>query len=212
MKLLDRLDKQGENTVILYSDTCGGQNRNSVVGSAIIHFLSRSKSIQQIEQKYFESGHSQMECDSMHSAIETTFQQQEIDLPSDYQLCMQMARPAKPYLVQEINHTDIMDFKQFNAFLAASAFSGIIKAHHITYTKTDGDPIVSMATDIDGEMNDVRFRKRGGRFSLGRQPPRAYQQPQGIDSDKKKDLLSLVAHLKSRSTAQLFYSSLRVRH
>ena len=82
----------------------------------------------------------------MHSAIETTFQQQEIDLPSDYQLCMQMARPAKPYLVQEINHTDIMDFKQFNAFLAASAFSGIIKAHHITYTKTDGDPIVSMAT------------------------------------------------------------------
>lgn len=53
----------------LFSDTCGGQNRNQHVAAILLYTVSNTH-IQTIEHKFLESGHSYMECDSMHSAIE----------------------------------------------------------------------------------------------------------------------------------------------
>ena len=50
-------------TVILYSDTCGGQNINKIIVTAILWLLNSAKTIKIVEQKFFESGHSHMECD-----------------------------------------------------------------------------------------------------------------------------------------------------
>jgi hypothetical protein len=46
-------DKKGAEQITVYSDTCAGQNRNRVVCSMIIVFLSRSVNTQKVEQKYF---------------------------------------------------------------------------------------------------------------------------------------------------------------
>ena len=50
-------------TVKLYSDTCGGQNINKIIVTAILWLLNSAKTIKIVEQKFFESGHSHMECD-----------------------------------------------------------------------------------------------------------------------------------------------------
>ena len=55
----------------LYSDTCGGQNRYRHVAALLLNAV-QSTFISVIHQKFLESGHSQMEVDSMHSAIECT--------------------------------------------------------------------------------------------------------------------------------------------
>nr|CAH7719606.1 unnamed protein product [Callosobruchus chinensis] len=55
--------------ITLYSDTCGGQNRNQNV-AALCLFLVQTTRLTVIEHKFLESGHSYMEVDSMHSAIE----------------------------------------------------------------------------------------------------------------------------------------------
>lgn len=97
VKYLEKVDQEGRyEKVIIYSDTCGGQNRNRMVCTAIASFLTASTTIISVEQKFLESGHSHMECDSMHSAIEGTFKSIEVALPSDYMTCMLRARTKKP--------------------------------------------------------------------------------------------------------------------
>lgn len=213
IKMLQKLDEAGERRVVLYSDTCGAQNRNSILGTAIINFLAQAENITSVEQKFFESGHSQMECDSMHSAIEYALHHLDISIPSDFYQSIQMARRQKPYGVHEVTHGQIKDFRQFNsANFSNTAFAGIIKVHHIKYEANRGaDPKVYMATDIDGEMEEVKYRKRGGKVKMGQNLPPAHSRPTGIDGEKKKDLLSLVDNLKSKEIGQLFYSNLVIK-
>lgn len=56
--------------VVLYSDTCGGQNRNQFVTIGLWYAMSKNTSLVKVSQKFFEKGHSVTECDSMHAAIE----------------------------------------------------------------------------------------------------------------------------------------------
>lgn len=55
--------------VSLFSDTCGGQNRNQFM-AALLLYIVQTYPIEIIEHKFLESGHTKMEVDSMHAAIE----------------------------------------------------------------------------------------------------------------------------------------------
>lgn len=68
--------------IIIYSDGCGYQNRNSILSNALLAFSVKNKKI--IEQKYLVKGHTQMECDSVHSLIERQLNKREIYLPGEY--------------------------------------------------------------------------------------------------------------------------------
>lgn len=68
--------------VILWSDGCTAQNRNSIFSNALLSF-SHERNIQ-ITQKFLEKGHTQMEVDSVHSIIERAIKNKPIHLPSDY--------------------------------------------------------------------------------------------------------------------------------
>ena len=56
--------------VILYSDSCSGQNRNQYLSGGLLNTVNRHPYVKVIEQKFLEMGHTQMECDAMHSSIE----------------------------------------------------------------------------------------------------------------------------------------------
>lgn len=215
VKYLHKIDAEESYTrVVIYSDTCGGQNRNRIVCTAISSFLSSAKTVKVVEQKFFESGHSHMECDSMHSAIETAFKSTELDLPSDYMTCMKTARSKKPYHIIEMVHSDVQNFDLLNerAF-KKDAFKGIIKAHHIKYMKQESrtDLHISMSNRIEESATAISWRKRGGQISLSKLEP-AYSTPCGIDKDKKSDLLSMVDFAASRTMYKLYYESLAVKN
>jgi len=57
---------QKPNKIILYSDGC--QNRNAIMANALLNFSIQHQV--QIEQKFLVKGHTQMECDAVHSVIE----------------------------------------------------------------------------------------------------------------------------------------------
>ena len=78
--------------VILYSDSCRGQNKNHIVASSLLHILANSQSLQIIEHKFLVSGHTQMECDSMHSAIEKCKKVISVYAPSQWHMVISMAR------------------------------------------------------------------------------------------------------------------------
>jgi len=55
--------------VTFFSDSCSGQNRNQYV-CAVLLYAVKTLPINIIEHKFLVKGHTMMECDSMHSAIE----------------------------------------------------------------------------------------------------------------------------------------------
>ena len=69
--------------VILFSDTCGGQNRNKNFVS-MLKYVVNDEHFQVIEHKFMEKGHSQMEVDSIHAAIETRKKTSTISIPTEY--------------------------------------------------------------------------------------------------------------------------------
>lgn len=56
--------------VTMYSDTCGGQNKNSYVAVMCLVALQNNKNLRTIDHKFLIPGHTHMECDTDHSVIE----------------------------------------------------------------------------------------------------------------------------------------------
>ena len=99
----------------MWSDGC--ENRNITVANAYSE-LSRQHGVV-ITQKYLVAGHTQMECDSMHSAIERRLKLTDVFTFRDYVMILQTARvrPA-PYHVAEVKHDEVLK-------MSASYFSSI---------------------------------------------------------------------------------------
>ena len=88
--------------LIVWSDGCGYQNRNATLSNAYLHLAKLMKVT--IYQKFLMSGHSQMECDSMHSMIERKLKG-PMYTPREYIVAMQSARSQPmPYHVEHLKH------------------------------------------------------------------------------------------------------------
>ena len=113
--------------LIIYSDGCGYQNRNTVVSNMYLS-LSMESNVT-IVQKYLVSGHTEMECDSMHSVIQRKMVS-ELYHPREYLLLMQSARSHPfPYKVKEMKFNGVMKMSK----------------HHVNSIrpgKKSGDPVV----------------------------------------------------------------------
>ena len=94
--------------VILYSGAFGGQNRNQIIADAV----TASKNIKMIDHKFLESGHTHMECDSMHAGIEFAKKRTEIFIPSQWDTVIGMVGLRKPSTVIPLKHEEIIDFKE----------------------------------------------------------------------------------------------------
>lgn len=95
--------------IIIYSDGCTYQNRNATLANALLNYSVDSNT--EIIQKFLEVGHTQMECDSVHSCIERKSKGRDIHLPSDYLRISREARnKPNPYEVKSMHHTDFKNF------------------------------------------------------------------------------------------------------
>ena len=122
--------------VVLFSDCCGGQNRNQYLAAAFMYAVENIPNLSTITHKYLQTGHTQMECDSMHSAITFAKKNSPIYTPSGWDIILRMARRKNPYTVIPIRHSDILDFK----LLASSV---------IRNTKVDKQGNVSAGSDYE---------------------------------------------------------------
>ena len=58
-----------------------------------------------------ESGHSQMECDSAHSAIESALRYKDVYCPTDIYQNVALARKQNPFEVEHLLTSDILNYK-----------------------------------------------------------------------------------------------------
>lgn len=107
-------DPKSQN-IILYSDGCTGQNRNSILANAFVN-LSMLHNVT-IIQKYLQKGHTQMEVDSMHSCIEKRIRNHKINIPADYvNMCKIARKDPRPYNVEYLNHEFFRRFDQLKFY------------------------------------------------------------------------------------------------
>ena len=101
--------------VIFYSDACTGQNRNQIMATSLMLAVNEIDHIKIIDHKFLESGHTHMECDSMHAAIEFAKKKTQINVPSQWETVITMARRNKPYHVEILRYSDFIDFNKLKS-------------------------------------------------------------------------------------------------
>lgn len=188
--------------VTYYSDTCGGQNRNQFVASALVNYINKTDRLDCINQKFLESGHSEMECDSIHASIERAKTLTKVHVPSQWETVITLARKANPYLVIPMKYTDFMDLKKMKKDCIknmkidrAGRRVNWMKIKWIrVHKKTPNIVYVNYGFD-EGQFQEIQvLRENRGRpktTALGLPLSRRYGAKLPISAAKKADLMSL---------------------
>lgn len=143
-------------SIILWSDGCGYQNRNVILTNALMQFAKEHN--KSITQKILEKGHTQMEVDSVHAKIEQRLKPRsmkgskrnpkKIFCPADYVEEMKMARSVpSPYRVKYVDHNFFKNYTEV----------GNLKS--IRPGKKAGDPTVT-------DLRALRYTPTGVQYKL----------------------------------------------
>ncbi|CAG9820759.1 unnamed protein product [Phaedon cochleariae] len=188
--------------VVLYSDTCGGQNKNShivVMFLLLMHFSSLST----VDHKFLIPGHTRMECDSDHSVIEKKKKKYEfpIEHPRDWYQLVRLCGKKKAFKVVEMEQDDFIDF----ASLLKSHFQVRKVDDHgnrfiwknvkwIRYEKNNyGMFTYKNSHDQNEEFKTMSFLRRG-HVTPPQKLPRC-KFPNYISEEKKKNLIELLPYI-----------------
>ena len=205
--------------VILYSDCCAGQNRNQYIAASLLYFVKSAGrgNIEVIEQKFLESGHTQMECDSMHAAIEHAKRRTSIYIPSQWDTVMHMARKKNPYTVVPLRFNQFYDLhkltkEHYGNFKVATDGSKVnwTKIKVLRFEKQAENEIqfkYSYDEEVFSKIDVSKKLKRGDRqskISLSRK----YFEKRPVSVEKKADLISLCNNLVVPAIYRPFYEAL----
>lgn len=102
---------------IFYSDRCGGQNLNitmCMMFSFVAEQFSRAKLNITLKHNFMVSGHSHMEVDSVHAAIERAKKatNTDIEIPRDWAVFIAQIKRKVPFDVIELDQSQFFAFKK----------------------------------------------------------------------------------------------------
>lgn len=115
IKILNRVlvDFPQVRKIILWSDSCVPQNKNSIMSLALMKFLEQHPTIVEIIQKFGEPGHSSIqEVDNLHSQIERRFAGLDIFSPLGLLRLLPAVNQKKPFKVFHMRYTDFKLYKE----------------------------------------------------------------------------------------------------
>ena len=150
-KYIANVDSRGSiKKIILYSDSCPGQNKNKIVLAAIHNALLQAHNIETIQMNYLLPGHTEMTVDSIHATIENSVRNTIIWAPSQWATVFQLARKEPgQYNVECLSHRDFKNFEEFSEKYFKGNLSGkISKIQVATFKK-----IVSKSYDDQNQYD-----------------------------------------------------------
>lgn len=102
---------EGKKSIHLFSDSCGGQNRNKNILSLLWYAWNKLE-LDEMEHVFFVTGHSFNEGDSMHSCIERAGRNISVYTPSQWAQVIRSAKRSAPrFIVKEMDSNDFMAIK-----------------------------------------------------------------------------------------------------
>ncbi|CAG9763453.1 unnamed protein product [Ceutorhynchus assimilis] len=101
--------------LICYSDQCGGQNKNKNI-TKLFMFLVQTTSLKIIHHKFFESGHSYMECDRSFARIEKAKKKAlNIFIPKNWSELIR--NTSNKFQVIDMKQEDFLSFDYLNSII-----------------------------------------------------------------------------------------------
>jgi len=87
----------------LFSDNCGGQNKNTQIMAMCLYAVNTTANLKEIQHTFLKTGHTYPECDSMHAAIEYAKRHVKVHSMEHWEGVIGMARRKKPYEITRMN-------------------------------------------------------------------------------------------------------------
>lgn len=98
--------------LVLWSDSCVPQNRNSLMSYAIAYFIKTHPTVTTITMKFSTPGHSCIqEVDNVHSCIERVLNKTEYFSPLSLMRLLLKVNHKKPYCIIQLKPENFKDFK-----------------------------------------------------------------------------------------------------
>lgn len=206
------------NDITFYSDTASGQNRNCINAAMFLKAVSELP-VEVVNQKFMESGHSEMECDSVHSSIETRGNKVDIFTPEGWYATARTAKTKKPfYKVVELNFDQFLNFKKVSSMVIKNRnknekgeTANWLKMKWIQYRKADPTRIFYKDQLSNTEFQSILIKKISTRSASGLKDnvELLYKEPLCIEKRKLRSLLQLCSSLCIPTTYHPFYENLR---
>lgn len=207
--------------ISLFSDTCSGQNRNQYI-AALFLYLVQNTHLEVIQHNFLEKGHSYMEADSMHSAIERAKKHVSIYTMNDLLNIFKLARSNRlrnkrsgPYKVKELQFGDFFDLKSLgNALITNKSKDDKgnqvqwLKIKVMRYEKSKPGRILFNYSDL--AYHTLRVNTRGRPSEMPKQLTPLYKGLIPITEKKKDSLMKLVKANNIPSEYHNWYKSLPV--
>lgn len=190
--------------VVMYSDTCTGQNRNWKVALSLMKLVqSDDNGIETIDQKFMRSGHSYLPNDSDFGSIEMYGRTQQIFCPSDWYRIIKEARKKKPFHLTEMTAEDFLSTSNLQKAITKRKKNenkqpvNWLQIQWLRYTKTEQFTIFYKETIQDDypfyRLNIKPGNKRGRPLPLAKIPmTNLYSGPRPVTTAKKRDMQDLL--------------------
>lgn len=206
--------------IILWSDSCVPQNRNSIMSFALKKFQLENK-IPCIEQKYCEPGHSSVQkIDAVHSKIEKQLKYRDIYSPPALYNCLK-AIPDTPKVKLVVLEMKKNDFKNYSSPSKLLVFKSVpyMTVKHLVYNLPQPFHIYykTLFSDIFVEAQIVKLMpQRRSKNTTQKQVntlkelPHVYQLDKKIVLPKEKisDLKSMILKYAVAAVDKEFYDDL----
>ncbi|XP_044758232.1 uncharacterized protein LOC123316293 [Coccinella septempunctata] len=190
------LDDRDIRHVILYCDSCAGQNKNRAMLVMIHLFLQKSKNIKTIKIVFLLPGHTYMPVDSIHAVIERFIKNRIIWAPSEWSTIIGNCRVnPRPYKVIKLEHFEFKNWKKLGDEQLVLTKTGLKMNSVRQAFFQKGSPEVAVKYTYDRSPEyDLCFElnyNKGGRKRQEKafsEPERIYKQLLSISELKRRDL------------------------
>ena len=191
----------------IYSDACGGQNRNIFLVCLWMHIVASDEySFTEIDHKFMISGHSFLPNDRDFGQIEQSRKKvMQIYVPEDWENVVRQARRKNPFMVSRMKREDFVSLKPLKAVIVNrivnihGAKVEWLKIHWIAVSKEQ--PLqfcyrYSNNTLERWKTVDLKPKSKGRPTDMGKIVlPALYTRPRIVNAKKVSDLMELLNYV-----------------
>ncbi|CAH0397612.1 unnamed protein product [Chilo suppressalis] len=223
LNFIETESQRGIKNFIFYSDGCAGQNKNRII-FALYLYLCKKYGVN-IIHRYFETGHSQSEGDSMHSLIERAKKNHTIYTPEQmYGLIMNAKINGEKFHLKEMEQHNFFDLKEImdrRHWLRTDQTSEKVmwtKIHEIMINRAHPDVIylkynfddeyISLNTAPNSRSSRGRPKKTLVTDVSGDELRNLYREPIALPKPLYDDLMSLCKSVAIPKYYHNFYNNL----
>lgn len=197
------ISTSGEDDPILWTDNCGGQNKNWTLFTALVSLVNAEWGPNTVTIKYLEKGHTFMGADHVHGLIGKRMRRSpEIVTFDDLtELIDKSGRNIKPVVM---NVDDFYFFTPENRQRKSKKHGTLPLLADIVEVKFEqGSSKMFIKESFDSDYSEIDFLKPKFDRSVF---PEKHNVPRGISTSKKRGILNLLGHIPN--SKKKFYAEL----